>query len=202
MPVTRFAVVLAALLLVGCGGIQCAPCAKATSLPASCPTAPPTCPPQIACAPCPPAATSTPTAAPTPTLTPTPSVTPSLSPDDLATSEGQSISEKVMQAWATGDQAAIEAVYAPGVVLKVDDGTAAAGRDPIASVIRNAIKYGNSYRQVGPVIEYRASDGDLYVTTTVEVVGPDHPKGDPVIGFYRVRDGQVIHHIFMDARLD
>ncbi len=197
MLVTRFAVVLAALLLVGCGGIQCAPCAKATPPPASCPTAPPTCPPEKACAPCPPAATPTPTAAPTPT----PSVTPSLSPDDLATSEGQSISEKVMQAWATGDPAAIEAVYAPDVVMKVDGETAAAGRDPIASVIRNAIKYGNTYRQVGPVIEYRASDGDLYVTTTVEVVGPDHPKGDPVIGFYRVRDGQVIHHIFIDAGL-
>jgi len=39
------------------------------------------------------------------------------------------------------------------------------------------------------------------VTTTVEVVGTDHPKGDPVIGFYRVRDGRVIRHVFMDARL-
>ena len=63
MLVTRFAVVLAALLLVGCGGIQCAPCAKATSPPASCPAATPTCPPEKACAPCPPAPTPVPTVA-------------------------------------------------------------------------------------------------------------------------------------------
>lgn len=58
---------------------------------------------------------------------------------------------------------------------------------------------GNTYRQVGSVVEYLAADGDLYVATLVEVVGPGHPDGVPVVGFYRVKDGHVIRHVFMDA---
>ncbi len=65
--------------------------------------------------------------------------------------------------------------------------------DPVDSCI------GNTYRQVGSVVEYLAADGDLYVATLVEVVGPGHPDGVPVVGFYRVKDGQVIRHVFMDA---
>ncbi len=127
------------------------------------------------------------TQAPTFTPAPTPSATPSASPAGLTAGDGQSISEKVMRAWASGDPAAIEAVYSPDVVMWVDGQTLAKDRDQIASVIRGAIQCGNLFRQVGPVIEYQATNGDLYVTTTIDVVGRDHPKGDPVIGFYRVR---------------
>jgi len=49
------------------------------------------------------------------------------------------------------------------------------------------------------VIDYQAFDGDLNVATLLEVVGRRHPGGVPVIGFYRVHDGKVIRHVFMDA---
>jgi len=81
----------------------------------------------------------------------------------------------------------------------LDGETIAENREEITSVITIAIGVGNTYRQVGSVVEYVASDDDLYVTTLIEVVGAAHPTGDPVVGFYRVRDGQVIRHVFMDA---
>ena len=57
----------------------------------------------------------------------------------------------------------------------------------------------NTYRTVGPVSSYEAADGDLYVTVLVVVTGPAHPRGVPVVGFYRVHDGKVIRHVVMDA---
>lgn len=104
-----------------------------------------------------------------------------------------------MEAWATGDQAVIDVIYAEDVQMVLDGETIAENREEITSVISVAIGIGNTYRQVGSVVEYLASDGDLYVTTLVEVVGTAHPNGVPVVGFYRVRDGQVIRHVFMDA---
>lgn len=57
----------------------------------------------------------------------------------------------------------------------------------------------NTYRTVGPVSSYEAADGDLYVTVLVVAIGRPHPRGVPVVGFYRVHDGKVIRHVFMDA---
>ena len=114
--------------------------------------------------------------------------------------EAGSVSEMVMEAWATGEQADIEAIYAVDVRMVLDDETVAENRDEITSVITGAISIGNTYRQVGPVTEYvAADDGDLYVATLVEVVGAGHPDGDPIVGFFRVRDGKVIRHVFIDA---
>jgi hypothetical protein len=114
-------------------------------------------------------------------------------------SEAAAVSEMVMQAWATGEQADINAVYAEDVRMVIDDETLAENREEITSVITGAINFGNTYQQVGPVTEYIAVDGDLYVATLVEVVGAGHPDGDPIVGFFRVRDGKVIRHVFIDA---
>lgn len=112
---------------------------------------------------------------------------------------GASVADSVMTAWATGDQADIDAIYAEDVVMALDGTTLAEDREEITSVITGALGIGNTYEQIGPVAVYAAEDGDLYVGTLVEVVGAGHPVGDPVVGFYRVRDGRVIRHIFMDA---
>lgn len=112
---------------------------------------------------------------------------------------GRSIGEMVMEAWATGDQAAIDAIYAEDAQMVLDGETIAENREEMTSTISGAIGIGNTYRQVGSVVEYVASDDDLYVATLVEVVGPGHPTGVPVVGFYRVRDGKVIRHVFIDA---
>ncbi len=104
-----------------------------------------------------------------------------------------------MEVWATGDPAEIDAIYAEDVQMVLDGEMIADNRERITSVILGAIDAGNTYRQVGPVAEYVAANGDVYVATLVEVVGAGHPTGVPVVGFYRVRDGQVIRHVFMDA---
>jgi hypothetical protein len=39
----------------------------------------------------------------------------------------------------------------------------------------------------------------MYVASLVEVKGTGHPAGVPLVGFYRVHDGKIIRHIFMDA---
>jgi hypothetical protein len=116
-----------------------------------------------------------------------------------ASSDGQSVSEMVMKAWATGEQTDIDAVYADNVRMVVEGETLAETREEITSVITVAIRIGNTYQQVGPVSEYVATDGDLYIATLVEVVGTAHPAGDPIVGFYRVRDGKVTRHVFIDA---
>ncbi len=112
---------------------------------------------------------------------------------------GESIAEMVMNAWAGGDQADIRAVYAEDVRMVVDADTLASNRQELTELIRGVIDFGNTYRQVGPVAEYLASGGDTFIATLVEVVGPGHPTGVPIVGFYRVRDGEVIRHVFIDA---
>lgn len=112
---------------------------------------------------------------------------------------GEETAAMLMTAWATGDQADIDAVYAEDVRMVLDDLTLAENREEITEVITGAIGIGNTYEQVGPVSVYEAEDGDLYIASLVEIVGAGHPVGDPVVGFYRVRDGEVIRHVFMEA---
>jgi len=119
-------------------------------------------------------------------------------------SSGQDVSSKVMAVWRTGDTAAINALYAPSVkfVLEYPGRSATevdTNRQQLTDTIRNAIAYGNTYTQVGPVTSYTAADGDTYVASLVEVKGTGHPSGVPVVGFYRVHDRKIIRHIFMDA---
>jgi hypothetical protein len=115
---------------------------------------------------------------------------------------GQELSDQVLKAWATGDAASIAATYDPAVkVLLIYDNTVdgGVGTKELTGAIQGAIGIGNTYKQIGPVSTYEAEDGDLYVGTTVEVKGPGHPVGDPLVGFYRVHDGKVIRQIFLDA---
>lgn len=118
------------------------------------------------------------------------------SADDKA---GASVAESVMAAFASGDQADIDAIYAEDVVMVLDDETLAENRTELSSLIATAIGIGNTYTQVGPVSVYVAEDGDMYIGTLVDVVGGAHPNGDPLVGFYRVRNGEVIRHVFMEA---
>ena len=93
--------------------------------------------------------------------------------------------------------------YDPAVaVVLVYDNTedvVASNAKELTDAIRGTIGFGNTYKQIGPVAYYEAEDGDLYVAGMVEVKGPGHPNGDPLVGFYRVRNGNVAKHIFMDA---
>jgi hypothetical protein len=116
---------------------------------------------------------------------------------------GQQVSDEVMKAWATGDAASIEAIYHPAVKMVLlydgEDHVVASSRKETTAAATGAIDFGNAYSQIGPVASYVAEDGDTYVATLVEVTGPGHPDGVPLVGFYRLRDGKVIRHIFMDA---
>lgn len=118
-------------------------------------------------------------------------------------SRGQEVSDRVMKAWATGDAGAIAATYDPAVkVVLVYDNTEdviARNAKDLTTTIQGAIGFGNTYTQIGPVSTYEAEDGDLYVASTVEVRGPGHPNGAPLVGFYRIHHGKVIRHIFLDA---
>ena len=113
------------------------------------------------------------------------------SSDSTDEEAGASVSESVMTAWASGDPADIDAIYAEDFVMAVDGVTLAENREEIASVITGAKEVGNTYEQVGPVAVYLAEDGDMYVGTLVEVVGAGHPIGDPIVGFYRDRKSVV-----------
>lgn len=123
----------------------------------------------------------------------------------LRADPGQEFSDAVMKAWQTGDVADIEAAYDPEVTMVLTYPGAgpsevlAESRDELTGVIDGAIGFGNTYRQIGPVSSYTASDGDVYVSALVEVVGPGHVQGVPVVGFYRIHDDKVIRHVFMDA---
>jgi ketosteroid isomerase-like protein len=114
-------------------------------------------------------------------------------------SDGRAIADQVLEAWATGDQATIDSVFAEDVRAVADGQVVAVNRDQLSAEIKGAVAFGNTYRRVGPVSEYVATDGDLYVSYMVEVGGTGHPEGVPVVGFLRVRDGQVVRHVFMDA---
>jgi hypothetical protein len=112
----------------------------------------------------------------------------------------EAIADLIMQAWAPDyDEAKIEAIYHPDVVMMLDANVIAADREELKNVARNALRLGNTYTRVGPVIPYESADGDLYLASVIDVRGYAHQSGDPVIGFYRVRDGRVIRHIFMEA---
>jgi len=113
--------------------------------------------------------------------------------------EAEATAAMVMQAWDTGDSADIDAVYAVDVLMVIDTETYASDREELTGVIKGALGIGNTYHQVGPIVEYLGSDGDTYLATLVLVTGPGHPSGAPVVGFYRVRDGKVIRHILLEA---
>ena len=117
---------------------------------------------------------------------------------------GQDVADRVATAWATGDAASVAAAYDPAVkvVLVYDDteDVIATSAKELTGVIKGAIGFGNTSEQIGPVAYYKsAEDGDVYVATMVEVTGLGHAEGDPLVGFYRVRDGKVTKHIFLDA---
>ena len=115
---------------------------------------------------------------------------------------GQAVSSKVMSVFASGDTAAINALYAPNAQLvgeypgrpisELDK-----NRAQLTATIKHAIAVGNTYTQVGPVTSYTAANGDMYVASIVEVKGSGHLTGDPLVGFYRVHDGKIIRQIFL-----
>ena len=97
----------------------------------------------------------------------------------------------------------IAATYDPAVkvVLIYDNAEHVIARNTkeLTGEITGAITFGNTYRQIGPVSTYEAKDGDLYVAHIVEVKGPGHPDGVPVVGFYRVHNGKVIRQIGLNT---
>ncbi len=119
--------------------------------------------------------------------------------DGSVAEEGAAISALVMKAWETGDQADIDVVYAQDVRMIFGQDTLAENREEIGSLISETMGFGNSYEQIGPVTTYTGIDGDLYIGTMVEVQGAGHPRGAPLVGFYRVSDGQVILHVLIEA---
>jgi hypothetical protein len=112
----------------------------------------------------------------------------------------QTVAERIMQAWGPAyDEAKVEAIYDPGTLMMLDTDVLAADREQLKTVIRGALGFGNRYNLVGSMVPYERFDGDLYLAALVEVTGPGHPSGDPMVGFYRVRDGKVDRHVFMYA---
>jgi hypothetical protein len=113
--------------------------------------------------------------------------------------DGQIVSDMILKAWATGTEADIDAIYDPEALFILDGEPLATGRDELIEGIGYAIDLTNTYRQVGPTIEYRHSVGDLYVGTITEVKGPYHSAGVPIVCYYRVHDGMVTRHVCLDA---
>lgn len=114
--------------------------------------------------------------------------------------DGQTIAEMVNEAVASCgvegcDQAIVEAAYGPDIRLTIDGQTMAAGLDELMGLLPAAGRMGNSYRLLTPVAEYRARDGDLFVALFVEVTGPGHPSGDPIVILMQVRNGTVIRQV-------
>lgn len=116
---------------------------------------------------------------------------------------GQDVANRVMNAYTTGDAAAIAATYDPAVkvILAFDnkEHVVATNAKELADAVNGGLAYGNTYKLIGPVSTYEAASGDLYVAHIMEVKGPDHPNGDPVIGFLRVHHGKVIQQVAFDA---
>lgn len=118
----------------------------------------------------------------------------------FSTSEGQTVSDNVLQAWRTGDVDDMKAAYAPTVEFVMDDASSTLTREQLrANIQTNLTMAGlwdepDAVQQIGPVAEYTDGDGDLYVTSMVDV------NGSPMSGFYRVRDGKVISHVFLTVR--
>ena len=123
-----------------------------------------------------------------------------------ASNPAQDLSSRVMAAWASGDIAAINDLYAPNAKLVLEypgrpANEMANGRANIATTIAAVKGIGNTYTQLGPVTSYTAPNGDLYVTSVVEVKGLAHQAGTPIIGYYQVHDGKIIRQIFLQAEL-
>ena len=76
-------------------------------------------------------------------------------------SPGQEVSDRVMDAYATGDAASIAATYDPAVkVVLIYDNTEhviARNTKELTGEITGAIAFGNTYRQIGPVSTYEAT---------------------------------------------
>jgi ABC-type glycerol-3-phosphate transport system substrate-binding protein len=110
----------------------------------------------------------------------------------------EAVADMIMQAWAPEyDEAKVEAIYDPEVLMMLDTDVLAEDREQIKAVISGALGFGNRYAQVGPVIPYEGDHGDFYLASIVEVTGAGHPTGDPLVGFYRIHDGKVVRHIFL-----
>lgn len=117
----------------------------------------------------------------------------------FSTSEGQRVADSVVQVWRTGDVDDMKAVYAPTVEFGLDGETSTISREQLraniqVSLTESGLTGEDAISQVGPVAELTDGDGDLYVTTMVEL------GGVPYSGFYRVRDGKVISHVFLTVR--
>ena len=112
---------------------------------------------------------------------------------------GPRVAAEAIQAWQSGDRAAVDAAYAPSARVVLDGRTLAAGRAGITSAIKSSLGLGDTYAQVGTVAQYSIRGGDIYVSGLVEVDGPQHPGGEFLTTLYQIRDGQVIHQVFTPA---
>ena len=117
----------------------------------------------------------------------------------FSTSEGQRVADSVIQVWRTGNVEDMNAIYAPTVAFGADGQTATMPREQLRARIQIGLTMSgatgeDAIKQIGPVAELRDGDGDLYVSTMVDLAGV------PYSGFYRVRDGKVIAHEFLTVR--
>ena len=117
----------------------------------------------------------------------------------FSTSEGQRVADSVIQVWRTGNVEDMNAIYAPTVEFGLDGDTSTISREQLRANIQvsltNSGQTGeDAISQVGPVAELADGDGDLYVTTMVEMGGVSYS------GFYRVHDGMVVSHVFLTVR--
>ena len=112
----------------------------------------------------------------------------------------QTVADMIAQAWMPDyDEAKVEAIYDAEILMMLDTDVLATDLEQLKSVIKGGLGVGNRYRTISPVVGYEDDDGDLYIAGIVEAGGTYHPSGDPMVGFWRVRDGKVIRHIFMYA---
>lgn len=117
----------------------------------------------------------------------------------FSTSEGQDVADSVIQVWRSGDVEDMNAIYAPTIEFTLDGATSTLSREQLRANIQTSLTESgltgeDAIRQIGPVAELTDGDGDLYVSTMVEL------GGVPYSGFYRVRDGKVISHVALSVR--
>lgn len=111
--------------------------------------------------------------------------------------EAERVSSSVMKAWRTGDEVDIEAIYAPDADYRFGGRARAVNREGISAEISRAILVDNTYRQVGPATAYTAWDGSVYVVTLIEATRNRIPEDEPLVAYYRVKDGVVTRHVVM-----
>lgn len=110
---------------------------------------------------------------------------------------GEAVASRVDEAWATAEPEVVEDVYASEVVMVLNGELIADGRGELLETMETAVNgLGNTYTQIGPTSSYETANDDLLVAGIVEVTGPGHPSGEPLVGFYRVRDDQIVRHVF------